>query len=668
MSEEQGTGRPEGRVITGEGQNIFKTTSGGRSDYGGLIISALTGKSQEELLTELSKRDGDAAKKLRKELAQGGEVMATLMDAEDQFFEDYLRISGGPSLLAPPIAPERLERLVSENNALEPCIAAMTTNVSCTGAEIMPVEGSEAELTDEEKTQRKHLREFFEEVAPRKSFLRVRKELRRDLHTTGNSYMVIERTITKELAFVRRAPAKSMRMIKLDKAVPVTVTVRRNGELRDMTTTRAERRYVQKVGTKMVYYKEYGSERDLDRVTGEWARPGQTLAPNQRAHEIIHDKDIDDVRSPYGMPRWITQLPSVLGSRMAEEHNLAFFQAGGVPPVMVFITGGLVSEAVAKSVNGYLSGGSKDKQRGVAVEIPSSGDINNERPASVTVEKFGANDADSTFENYDERNEMRVRRAFRLPGIFLGMSDNYNFATAHASYVVAEAQVFGPERMEEDERINMTIMREIDPTGQWRLVSNPMSVQDVNLQLRALQMLGETKGVGLADFVGGVSQVAGLEIEVHEDHEEDVIGVSGVPAPGDGNPPPPPPAAGATEDGQEAGNGDTPPPPTGEGEPPSPGVTSTVRNQAVVLASRIARSIRDYEDTQEESYIADLLALEALYDELPESGRELVNKALGPVVFNSPFLSDAAMGEVAAGYAKAAFHAARAQSKLETVQ
>ena len=663
MADNNDTGRPEGRVITGQQQSIFKTTSGGRSDYGGLIISALTGKSQEDLIAELEKRDAYSAKKLRKELAEGGEVMATLLDAEDQFFQDYLRITGGPSLLAPPIAPERLERLVSENNALEPCIAAMTTNVSCTGAEIMPIEGSEAELTEDEKTERRHIREFFEEAAPRKSFLRVRKELRRDLHTTGNSYMVVERTITGELAFVRRAPAKSMRMIVLDGAVPVTVTVRRNGELRELTTTRAERRFVQKVGNKLVYYKEYGSERDLNRVTGEWAKEGERLAPNKRAHEILHDKDIDDVRSPYGMPRWITQLPSVLGSRMAEEHNLAFFQAGGVPPVMLFITGGLVSAEVAKAINGYLSGGSKDKQRGVAVEIPSSGDINSERPASVTTEKFGANEADSTFEVYDERNEMRIRRAFRLPGIFLGMSDNYNFATAHASYVVAEAQVFAPERDEEDERINMTIMREIDPSGRWRLVSNPLSVQDVNLQLRALQMMSTVRGIGLADLVGGISKVAGLDIEIHEDFEEGVIGASapGVPPTGE-------PTTEAPEGGQEAGNGDTPAPPTGEGEPPAPGVTSTVRNQAIVLAARIARSIRDYEDTEDRDYMADLIKLESAYDHLPPGGQDLVNKALGPLMFNSPFLADAAMGEIAAGYAKAAFNAARVQTILETAE
>lgn len=659
MADDNKTPR-EGRVLAGEGSNIFKNAEGGRSDYGGLIISALTGKSQAELMEGITKGlTNSEAQSLKKELAEGGEVMATLLDSEDQFFRDYLRIHAGPSLIAPPIAPERLERLVSENNAVEPCIAAMTTNISCTNFELVPADGSEAELTEDQKEERKGLMDFFKESAPRTSFLQVRKKLRRDLHTTGNSYMVIERSALGDLAFAKRAPAKSMRIIKLDEPVPVKVTTRRNGKEVVFTTMRAERRFVQKVGTKLVYYKEYGASRDLDRTTGEWAKEGVSLPANRRAHEVIHDKDIEDVKSPYGMPRWITQLPSVLGSRMAEEHNLAYFQSGGVPPVMVFITGGMVSEQVATAIKGYLDGTSKDKQRGIAVEVPSSGNLDNERPAQVTVEKFGTQDADSTFENYDEKNEERIRRAFRLPGIFLGMADSYNFATAHASYVVAEAQVFAPERDEEDERINMTLMRELDPDGEWEFKSNPLSVQDVNLQLKALTMLATVRGVGVADLVKAISAAGGLEIDVAEDHQTEVVGVDGTAdtggtssSVGDGG------ASQAGGDGQQAG--ETPP-------PPEPGVTSTVRNQANVLAARIARSVREFDDLAEAADLNELLSLEKAYDELTPGGQELVNKALSPILYSSPFLNDAAMADVAIGYAKAAFAAARNHLKLEAV-
>jgi len=637
---------PKGRVLTGDNQNVFKAEDGGRHNYGVLAMTALTGLTREELAKEAeSHLDPKQAAKFRKELATGGDISATLLDQEDQFFHDYIRISAGPSLLAPPIAPERLERLVSENNTLEPCIAAMITNISGTGYKILPKDSNNIDLSDEEKIIQENIEEFLAEVFPRKSFMKTRKELRRDLHHTGNSYKVFEHTMTGDLAFLRRAPSKSMRLVKLDAAVPVTVKVMRGGKEVELKTMRAERRFVQKIGTKLIYYKEYGASRDLDRVTGEWAKEGEKLPAARRAHSIVHDKDIEDVRSPYGMPRWITQLPSVLGSRMAEEHNLAFFHSGGVPPVIVFISGGIVSEEVAKTLNSYLGGQSSKKQRGVAVEVPASGNLDSEKAATVKVEKFGANDADSTFEKYDERNELRIRRSFRMPSIFLGASDSYNFATAHASYVVAEAQVFAPERTEEDERYNMSFMREIDPKGIFKFVSNPLTVNDVNLQLRALSMLQRTEGISLSEWVDQLATIASLDIKVAEEFKETLIT----------------PQAEAPA-GEGTGQGITPRPPINEGEQGAAGAT---QKAIKVLASKMQRCIRDYEDNPSEACLTQLLTLEKEFDEMVPDDQDGVEQILSRLMYTSPFLVEAASNEVSAGYAKAAFNDAKRRTEMK---
>ena len=658
--------KPEGRVIAGLDQtNPFQKMDGGRSDYGGLILSALTGKTQEELLKGIEGMAGvspAAYEQLSKDIARGGDVAATLLDAEDQFFLEYARIGalGGPSILNPSIAPERLERLVAENNSLEPCIQAMVTNVSGTGYALLPRDGTESDLTDEDKLYRQGIQDFMDECAPRKSFRIVRKELKRDLYTTGNAYSVVERNAMGEMAFIRRAPAKSMRMIKLDDPTSVEVSVIRSGQEVTMTTSRAERRFVQKIGARMVYYKEFGASRDLHRVTGKWYERDE-LPYTDRAHEIIHEKDIEDVRSPYGVPRWITQLPSVLGSRMAEEHNLAFFHSGGVPPVIIFVSGGMVSNAVSTALNTYLTGGAKTKRRGIAVEVPSSGDLNNERGASISVEKFGGQDSDSTFENYDEKNEHRIRKAFRLPGIFLGMADSYSFASAHVSYVVAEAQVFAPERSEEDEVINMTIMRELDEKRQFKFKSNPLTVKDVNLQLQALTLLSSAKGVSLSDWVDAVSGIASLDLAVGEDYEDAVIGEGGAPAM---------PGAVAVEpatDTPEQPPQNTPQPapaPTSAPAPaPAPGIQSQKR-KAMVIAASIGRAIRDFEDDDTDTEnLKKLASLEETYDALSDEDRETVDRHLAPVVYTSAYLTELVMGDLTKSYAKATFADARKRLK-----
>ena len=76
------------------------------------------------------------------------------------------------------------------------------------------------------------------------------------------------------------------------------------------------------------------------------AREGQDGAQafHRLANEIIWLTLHKDTQSPYGYPRWISQLPSVIGSRAAEESNFHLLQSGGIPPVLVTITGGTLTD------------------------------------------------------------------------------------------------------------------------------------------------------------------------------------------------------------------------------------------------------------------------------------------------------------------------------------
>jgi capsid portal protein len=58
--------------------------------------------------------------------------------------------------------------------------------------------------------------------------------------------------------------------------------------------------------------------------------------------------------------------------------------------------------------------------------------------------------SDQLFQEYDKNNCDKVRRAFRLPPIFVGKSEDYTRATAEASRKLAEEQVFSPEREDMD--------------------------------------------------------------------------------------------------------------------------------------------------------------------------------------------------------------------------
>ncbi len=444
---------------------------------------------------------------------------------EPFFFDPAKGENQDPALMRPPFDPTHLLKLTQNNNTLGQLITAMEINIDGTGWIIEKTEAVESgdEQPDDDK-ERERLTDWFKEPFPRVSFTTIRRELRRDLEGVGYGYLEVLRSLDGDLTFVKHIPANQVRMVKLDEAVPVTNTVKRNGEDVEILMNVRERRYAQKQGTKLVYFKEYGASRELNRNTGEWAASG--IEAKDRATEILRFIINEDAVSPYGVPRWVNQIPSVLGSRKAEELNLDFFNAGGLPPAMIFIQGGELTSEMRKQLQAYLSGKGSSYHRAAVLEVHSSGGtIDSPGSVRVTVERFGSERmSDSMFENYDERCEERVRSSFRLPPIFVGAAQDYSFATAFASYTVAEAQIFAPERAEFDEIINNTLMRELDESGDYRYRSLPMTVNDVQTQLKALEITKDK--LTSEGFVEAINEATGMNLKA-DDKADMVEGADG---------------------------------------------------------------------------------------------------------------------------------------------
>ena len=449
------------------------------------------------------------------EVLQGTDIEKD--DAFESFFFDPKKADNKDAqILRPPFNPKALVHLTLNNNTLGQLVTAMEVNIDGTGWTVTKDELTESGEPDDEKdTERERLMDWFKEPFPRVSFTTIRRNMRRDLESIGNGYLEVLRAIDGKLTFLKHIPASQIRLVKLDEAVPVEQTVKRDGEDMDILMMVRERRFAQKQGTKLVYFKEYGASRSLDRNTGEWS--ADELPAKDRATELIWFKVNEDSMTPYGVPRWVNQIPSVLGSRKAEELNLDFFNAGGLPPAMIFIQGGEMTSEMRKQLQAYLSGKGSSYHRAAVLEVHSTGgSIDSPGNVRVTVERFGSERMnDSMFEKYDARCEGRVRGSFRLPPLFMGRAEDYSFASAFASYTVSEAQVFLPERMEFDEVINNTVMRELDPESVYRYRSLPLTVNDVQTQLKALEI---TKDVLTPEgFIGAINEATGMELKASED-------------------------------------------------------------------------------------------------------------------------------------------------------
>ncbi len=493
----------------------------------------------------------------RKRLSK--QEVATLQSNAFQVDDEFstLHDSDRRQIIPPPFNLRFLVSLTAHNNALMPNVAAMEVNIDGTGHEITsieevePVEEGEEQ---EEKAKSQAAEDFFDEPWPFKSFMTIRREKRRHEETTGNAYFEIVRNPNGEIVLMDVVDATTIRLVRLDDPVVKTVRLRRKGQEQDIKILHRDRRFMQRSGLRpdaaggpapekgkgMIFFKAYGTERDLDKFTGKWATEGVQIPAENRASELIHFTINKMPGTPYGIPRWINQIPSILGSRKAEELNLDFFNSGGLPPAMIIVQGGILTEVVRQQIQTYLSGKGGGKNRAMVLEVhAASGDMDKAGNVKVTVERFGADrQKDSLWENYDSKSEKRVRSSFRLPPLFVGKSEDMNFATAKTSYMIAEAQVFKPERDEFDEIMNKTIMKEIAPEFEFR--SLPITLRDVENQIKAIELaLKEIGNIDPEEAIAAVNEVVDLNLKVSEDEEPEEPPVMPPLPPGvpDGEPP-----------------------------------------------------------------------------------------------------------------------------------
>jgi PBSX family phage portal protein len=446
-----------------------------------------------------------------------GAVQSNAYEAEDEFQMLYVGGVNSRNVIMPPFFPRYLEKYCLESNAIGPNVEAMVENVDGTGYKFVK-DGIDKE-TDQEDGKIKELKEFFGEPWPGESFTTIRKKLRRDIEKTGNGYLEVIPNAADEIVYVRHMDAKMTRILLLDDPVPVDKQVMRRGKLTTIKTMVRERRYCMMANlNRLRYFKEFGSSRDLDFKTGRWAKPGERLPAENRATSVIHFTAQPDIYTPYGLPRWIAQTPSVVGSRKAEEFNVDFFDNGGVPPILILLQGGILTTTTKGALEERVNQGAKKANRVQVIEMePTGGSLDSANTGKITVERFGHDrQNDSMFEKYDDKCELRIRRSWRLPPIFVGQAHDYSFATAYASYSVAEAQVFRPQREEFDEVISIRLLPVMGYRG-YRMISKPLHINDVNAQLKGVDQAVRTNHVAPDDVIAAINDICGLSLKCTPD-------------------------------------------------------------------------------------------------------------------------------------------------------
>lgn len=375
--------------------------------------------------------------------------------------DEFIGMAGafGATVLIPtPYNVARLFELIEQSNMLRQCIDAYVTNTVMTGWEVDPMQRGK-EVNDGERHE---LQSFIDNANSEESLATVMEGVIRDRESVGFGFLEIIRDALDDTSLFRRAPALYTRLCAKDPTdVLVEYEITRGRRVTVVKEWRRFRRFLQIVNGRQVWFREFGDPRKMDYTNGAFEGESGYDARNQ-ATEIYHFKNPSN--EAYGVPRWINQLPSIIGSREAEEVNMRYFQDNTVPPMLLLVGNGRLTQQsyreLTKNIN-QVGIGRERQNKIMLLEAVGEGDSMDGKNSAIElkVEKLSdARQSDGLFSKYDEANMAKVRSSFRLPPIVVGMSQDVNFATANVSAFIAESQVFAPERSKIDEILNKQLI------------------------------------------------------------------------------------------------------------------------------------------------------------------------------------------------------------------
>lgn len=362
-------------------------------------------------------------------------------------------LMGEGIVVPPPYSFGTLDMLFNQSNILRSCVSAMVTNISGYGYNPVPIiPGGKADPKEVDI-----LASWIERANVDESLMQISRKQTAAFEKYGFRMLEIVRSAQGVPTVMRHVPVAQMSMTSREKrAIRVDRTVIRGGQRVTVTEYKKFRKFVQRLGVSMVWFKEFGDPRTMDYRTGQYqSRSTGRIPPQYQATEILHCKqESEDI---YGVPRWINHVTSILGSREAETVNYRYFQDNTIPPSIITVSGGRLTRDSFLEIKRVIDAGGIGRQNQLMLieAIPESEGIDDRGVAKVAVEKLAdQRPSDGLFGDYDSQNMAKIRSAFRLPPVILGLSQDVTFATANVSAFLAEMQVFQPERMFHDEFLN----------------------------------------------------------------------------------------------------------------------------------------------------------------------------------------------------------------------
>lgn len=425
--------------------------------------------------------------------------------------------------ITPPYQPDELLKIVEESDILKPLITAMAANIALFGWGIRykaDFDYNEADEATQKAAYAEWLRleAIYKYFNPIQSFAQILYKACIDKETLGWGCIEIIRDLSGNIAGgeyaracnFRLAPQKPEDRISYIKQMRVAA----EGKITCTEAPRNFKKFVQVLNGQKVYFKEFGDPRALNWKTGEY---GESIPAELQATEIVFLHNHTSY-SDYGTPRWSGNVPGIIGNRESEVLNLNYFAQGRMLPFAILVSGGQLTEESAEVLK---TGKGIDNAYKVLVlealpdQDAAADPMNPDKPrVDIKMEHLtDTNLSDGLFMEYQKSNRDKVRGAFRLPPVYLGDSADYTRATAEVAKLVAEEQVFVPERDEIAGVFNAVIGNELELRYCEMYLKGP-EIGDMTELAQALQPFIDAGTATPNMLIDALGKLLGKDIEV----------------------------------------------------------------------------------------------------------------------------------------------------------
>ncbi|MEW4368618.1 phage portal protein [Paenibacillus kandeliae] len=322
--------------------------------------------------------------------------------------------------------PGSCRLLVKNSNIIPQCIEAYRRNITGYGVTLEYTDGESDQTAKEEWNKAER---FLETCSLDPGIESLIGSFIEDLETYGMTNVEVAWATGSEFPTLYRMSPNYIRYTRENTKATVRrkVMIKSTKQIEEFTQEVYVRKYAMSRSNEIVWFRLFGTEGD-----------GNQIIPLRLGQD-----------GTYGEPRWFGHAPGILGSREAEELNVNYFSNGRMLSMLLTVING---ELTPESIEALKTIKGSSSQSGILylkAKGQKTGGPIDEKIEKVEIKVDKLNDLlqeDALFLEYGKEKKADILSAFRLPPILVGMSSDYNRATAESALQFAEEQIFQPYR------------------------------------------------------------------------------------------------------------------------------------------------------------------------------------------------------------------------------